>query len=107
MARKRGFVVYTDDEGGNWGIIASVNTATQNGQTLSGNPGAAPWGWKTPGTLRHVDGVDSTGLIHRRLTICDPLSAKYTIGGTFQDSLGTTFTVQSLIGEKKPANKQR
>jgi len=102
MVIERGYLTYTDDNDNNVYIRATLNTATNNGQTLSALPAVAtPWPYGGR-NCRHWCGVTSDGLKRARMTICDPDVFRDAIGlKFFSNSKGDTFGVISQIGERK------
>ena len=96
----RGWLQYASNEfGTNFEIKADNVTAANNGQTLTIGPTFLNFWPFHHSDLRHVIGTDALG----KKDSCVATSTGspiYALGATFQDMLGNTYTVTSLVPEK-------
>lgn len=95
---------YNSDDTTTFAVKLDSRIATQGGfSSVPKPPETMPWPWHSR-DMRHVNGVNADGSKRARIPIADPSNGKYTNGGTFNNTLGESFTITGAEGERRPAS---
>lgn len=97
-----GFYTYNSDNGNAYAVKLSTAVATAGGFEANTNPAGAPWPYG-PKNMRHVWGRSGAGK-RARLPLADADNDLFISGGTFP-SHSVTFTVEGVIGERRPVSE--
>ena len=97
----RGWITYTPSVSGwaNMAIKADGFTALNNGQTLYNTPPVNNFWPLHRADMRCVYGKDNTNA-KDSCVACNPAGTLFTIGATFGDEFGNSYTVYGLRNER-------
>lgn len=101
--QNRGWLLYGSDaqpfSGVNFSIKAHPSTASNNGQTMSETPSIFNFWPSHTSDMRHVYGIDATGVFKTSCIATGTASPIWLLGASFSDGGGNSYSVIGLKPE--------